>query len=131
MYFEDSNFSKQLKYKKVSLDFGTYYLLDDFFIIEMNEWKRVVKFVGSASLSGYPLDEQSSVEGLKATVSSIEDALVHSASMERTLNRMVSEIVTDFDRDSDSRTMERLIEIESTLLLTALDFSLAVLDGQR
>ena len=97
----------------------------------MNEWKRVVKFVGSASLSGYPLDEQSSVEGLKATVSSIEDALVHSASMERTLNRMVSEIVTDFDRDSDSRTMERLIEIESTLLLTALDFSLAVLDGQR
>ena len=37
MYFEDSNFSKQLKYKKVSLDFGTYYLLDDFFIIEMNE----------------------------------------------------------------------------------------------
>lgn len=97
----------------------------------MNEWKRIVKFVGSASVNGYSLDEQSGVDSLKATVSSIEDALVHSAPMERTLNRMVGEIVADFDRDSDSRTMERLIEIESTLLLTALDFSLAVLDGQR
>jgi len=37
MYFEDSDFSKTLNYEKIVLDFGTYYLLDDYFIIEMNE----------------------------------------------------------------------------------------------
>lgn len=97
----------------------------------MNNWKRVVKFVGSVSVSSYPLDEQDGVESLKSAVSSVEDALVHSSPMERTLDRMVSDIVADFDRDSDSRTTERLVEIESALLLTALDFSLAVLDGRR
>lgn len=37
MLFENSPFSKSLKYKKVILDFGTYYLFDYFFIMEVNE----------------------------------------------------------------------------------------------
>ncbi len=37
MLFEKSPFSKSLKYKKVILDFGTYYLFDSFFIMEVNE----------------------------------------------------------------------------------------------
>ena len=37
MHFEDSDFSKKLNYNKVELNFGTYYLLDDFFIMEVNE----------------------------------------------------------------------------------------------
>lgn len=37
MRFEDSSLSKSLSYKKVELDFGTNYLLDDFFIMEVNE----------------------------------------------------------------------------------------------
>ncbi|WP_299364153.1 hypothetical protein [Winogradskyella sp.] len=37
MRFEDSSFSKSLSYDKVILDFGSYYLFDDFFIMEVNE----------------------------------------------------------------------------------------------
>lgn len=37
MHFENSDFSKTLNYKKVILNFGVYYLLDDFFIMEVNE----------------------------------------------------------------------------------------------
>ncbi|APY07013.1 hypothetical protein BWZ20_01280 [Winogradskyella sp. J14-2] len=37
MYFEDSDFSKALRYDKVVAKFANYYLLDDFFIIEVNE----------------------------------------------------------------------------------------------
>jgi hypothetical protein len=37
MHFENSDFSKTLNYKKVVLNFGVYYLLDDFFIMEVNE----------------------------------------------------------------------------------------------
>jgi hypothetical protein len=37
MYFEDSPFSKSIAYKKVALDFGSYYLCDHFFIMEVNE----------------------------------------------------------------------------------------------
>lgn len=37
MRFEDSLFSKSLSYNKIVLDFGTVYLFDDFFIMEVNE----------------------------------------------------------------------------------------------
>ncbi len=37
MRFEDSPFSKSVPYKKVVLDFGSYYLFDNFFIIEVND----------------------------------------------------------------------------------------------
>ncbi|WP_299113755.1 hypothetical protein [uncultured Winogradskyella sp.] len=37
MHFEDSPFSKSLSYNKVVLDFCSYYLCDDFFIMEINE----------------------------------------------------------------------------------------------
>ncbi|WP_299520816.1 hypothetical protein [Winogradskyella sp.] len=37
MRFEDSPFSKSLNYDKVVLDFGSYFLFDDFFIMEVNE----------------------------------------------------------------------------------------------
>ncbi|WP_299098079.1 hypothetical protein [Winogradskyella sp.] len=37
MHFEDSDFAKNFKYVKVVSKFGTYYLLDDFFILEVNE----------------------------------------------------------------------------------------------
>lgn len=37
MHFEDSPFSKSLAYNKVVLDFGSYFLFDDFFIMEVNE----------------------------------------------------------------------------------------------
>ena len=37
MRFEDSLFSKSLSYNKIVLDFGTNYLFDDFFIMEVNE----------------------------------------------------------------------------------------------
>lgn len=37
MHFENSDFSKTLNYKKVVLNFCVYYLLDDFFIMEVNE----------------------------------------------------------------------------------------------
>ncbi|WP_439151179.1 hypothetical protein [Winogradskyella sp.] len=37
MQFEKSSFSKSLDYNKVVLDFGSYYLCDDFFTIEVNE----------------------------------------------------------------------------------------------
>lgn len=37
MHFEDSGFSKILHYNKVVSKFATYYLLDDFFIMEVNE----------------------------------------------------------------------------------------------
>lgn len=37
MHFEDSDFSKQLNYTKIELNFGFLYLTDDFFIMEVNE----------------------------------------------------------------------------------------------
>lgn len=37
MLFEDSPFSKSLDYKKIVLDFGCYFLFDNYFIIEVNE----------------------------------------------------------------------------------------------
>ncbi|WP_045473888.1 hypothetical protein [Winogradskyella sp. PG-2] len=37
MQFEDSPLSKSLNYEKIVLDFGSYYLCDDFFIMEVNE----------------------------------------------------------------------------------------------
>lgn len=37
MFFEASIFAKSLNYKKVELDFGVYYLFDNFFITEVNE----------------------------------------------------------------------------------------------
>ncbi len=37
MRFEDSPLSKSLSFKKIELDFGTNYLFDDFFIMEVNE----------------------------------------------------------------------------------------------
>ncbi|WP_296385856.1 hypothetical protein [Winogradskyella sp.] len=37
MRFEDSLVSKSLNYKKVVLDFGSYFLCDNFFVMEVNE----------------------------------------------------------------------------------------------
>lgn len=37
MSFEDSPLSKSINYEKVILDFGSYYLCDNFFIMEINE----------------------------------------------------------------------------------------------
>lgn len=37
MRFEDSPLSKSLSYEKIVLDFGTNYLFNDFFIMEVNE----------------------------------------------------------------------------------------------
>lgn len=37
MRFEDSPFSKSFVFDKIALDFGTYYLCNDFFIMEVNE----------------------------------------------------------------------------------------------
>ncbi|EDP70054.1 hypothetical protein FBALC1_10992 [Flavobacteriales bacterium ALC-1] len=37
MRFEDSPLSKSLSYEKIVLNFGTNYLFDDFFIMEVNE----------------------------------------------------------------------------------------------
>ncbi|MDH7912680.1 hypothetical protein [Winogradskyella sp. SYSU M77433] len=37
MRFEDSPYSKSIQHKKVILDFGSYYLCDNFFIMEVNE----------------------------------------------------------------------------------------------
>ena len=37
MNFEDSPLSKSLSYQKIVLNFGTNYLFDDFFIMEVNE----------------------------------------------------------------------------------------------
>jgi len=37
MRFKDSAFSKNLQYEKVVLEFGSYYLFDNFFIMEVNE----------------------------------------------------------------------------------------------
>lgn len=37
MRFEDSPLSKSINYEKVILDFGSYYLCDNFFIMEINE----------------------------------------------------------------------------------------------
>jgi hypothetical protein len=37
MYFEDSPISKSMTYKKVVLDFCSYYVCDNFFIMEVNE----------------------------------------------------------------------------------------------
>ena len=37
MHFENSLLSKSLSYEKLTLDFGTNYLFDDFFIMEVNE----------------------------------------------------------------------------------------------
>lgn len=52
MYFENSLFSKSLNYDKVVLDFGTYYMCDDFFIMEINEgehlnWDKLNKLLDS------------------------------------------------------------------------------------
>ncbi|MEO1033520.1 hypothetical protein [Winogradskyella sp.] len=41
MYFEDSPFSKLLTYDKVILDFGSYYLFEDYFILEVNEGEHL------------------------------------------------------------------------------------------
>ncbi|WP_299126824.1 hypothetical protein [uncultured Winogradskyella sp.] len=41
MHFEDSPLSKAYDYDKVILDFGTYYLFDDFFIMEVNEGEHL------------------------------------------------------------------------------------------
>ena len=48
MYFEESSLSKSLNYEKVVLDIGSYFLLDNFFIMEVNEgqhfdWKELNK----------------------------------------------------------------------------------------
>lgn len=40
MHFEESPFSKSLTYDKVVLDFGSYYLCDNFFIMEVNEGEQ-------------------------------------------------------------------------------------------
>ncbi len=37
MYFEESPFSKSETYEKVVLNFGSYYLFENFFIMEVNE----------------------------------------------------------------------------------------------
>ena len=37
MRFEESPFSQSLNHKKVVLDFGSYYLCDNFFVMEVNE----------------------------------------------------------------------------------------------
>jgi hypothetical protein len=37
MYFEDSPLSKSLSYQKIVLDFGSYYLFDNFFVMEVNQ----------------------------------------------------------------------------------------------
>lgn len=37
MKFEDSPLSKSINYDKIVLDFGSYYLCDNFFIMEVNE----------------------------------------------------------------------------------------------
>jgi len=37
MYFEDSPFSKSETYEKAVLNFGSYYLFENFFIMEVNE----------------------------------------------------------------------------------------------
>lgn len=52
MRFEDSPFSNSLDYDKVVLDFGTYYLCKDFFIMEVNEgehfnWDKLNKLLDS------------------------------------------------------------------------------------
>lgn len=46
MRFEESPISKTLNYQKVELEFGSYYLLDKYFIMEINEgehlnWKKL------------------------------------------------------------------------------------------
>ncbi|WP_299124788.1 hypothetical protein [uncultured Winogradskyella sp.] len=50
MRFEESSLSKSLKYEKVVLDIGSYYLLDNFFIMEVNEgehfdWNELNKVI--------------------------------------------------------------------------------------
>jgi hypothetical protein len=52
MHFEESSFSKSLSYKKITLDFGVYYICDDFFILEVNEgvhfnWDKLSILLGS------------------------------------------------------------------------------------
>jgi len=52
MHFEESPFSKSLTYDKVVLDFGSYYLCDNFFIMEVNEgeqfnWDKLNKLLDS------------------------------------------------------------------------------------
>ena len=52
MYFEASPFSNSLTYDKVVLDFGSYYLCDDLFIMEVNEgehfnWDKLNKLQDS------------------------------------------------------------------------------------
>ncbi len=37
MFFEESPFSKSVTYQKVVLNFGSYYLFENFFIMEVNE----------------------------------------------------------------------------------------------
>jgi len=41
MYFENSDFSKKLKYKTISLNFCKCYTLDHFFIMEVNEGEHI------------------------------------------------------------------------------------------
>ena len=50
MRFEDSNYSKILDYKKVTLDSGNYYLCENFVIVEVNEgrhydWKLAQEWI--------------------------------------------------------------------------------------
>jgi len=52
MRFEESPISKLLNYEKVVLDIGSYYLLENFFIMEVNEgqhfdWKELNKLLTS------------------------------------------------------------------------------------
>ena len=61
MYFEDSPFSGSLAYEKVVLDFGSYYLCDHFFIMEVNEgehfnWDKLEQLLTSLQ-AYYGLDK--------------------------------------------------------------------------
>lgn len=50
MTFENSIFAKQLNFKKISLSFGNFYLLDNFTIAEINEgihldWNKIEELI--------------------------------------------------------------------------------------
>ncbi|WP_370392456.1 hypothetical protein [uncultured Winogradskyella sp.] len=52
MKFEDSPTSKLASFKKINLDFGVYYALDDYFIMEVNEgehlnWAKLNELIDS------------------------------------------------------------------------------------
>ncbi len=65
MHFENSNYFKEFKHKKIQFTFGNFYLCDHFFISELNEgvhfgWEevkllmlKVIEFYGKDAKLGY------------------------------------------------------------------------------